>query len=226
MSKGVIWITRSQPAASTSAKRWQEAGYEAIAQPLITITLPQEMPAPPRKGSTLIITSKTSLRYLAEFTDRRDWDVITVGAASASLARSMGFKTVQSADGDARDLVSHVLENYTPSNGNFAYLSAANVQTDISDALSKHGYNISRHILYSNEPMRGMPKIEVSAVSYIAFYSTMAAEAFMQFGIDTSKITAISISAAVDQILSGGNFLTRKIAARPEEIAMIEALSS
>ncbi len=183
---------------------------------------------PPRlpRNVKLIITSQNGLRALTSFTDRRDWDVITVGDASANLARGMGFKNVTSAKGNADDLVVHVRQDYSSKNDTFAYLSGSKVRLDIADELSKLGYDAVRYVYYENTAVQNLPNVDLQKITHIALYSKLAASCLEKLNVDLAGKRPVSISAFVDAALDNQSLATRYIAKRPEESAMIAALSS
>ena len=103
MSKGKIWITRSQSGAKQSKATWEAAGFKCFVQPVIDIAIAAKMPKPLPENAVLLVSSQNALHILKKLTDCREWPVMTVGDASANLARKMGFEDVLSAKGNAKD---------------------------------------------------------------------------------------------------------------------------
>ena len=221
-----IWITRAQPGANKSAILWQKAGFKTVTAPLIEISPAQNAPLPPPLKATLLVTSKNALLALKAYTDRRHWPVIAVGNATASLALSIGFENVRSAQGNAADLIKFVLNKVARDSCSLAYLCGTNVKTDISRVLSEQGYEITRHNIYDNEPVTIFPQIDTKKLTHIALYSEMSAKVLVNSSLDVSALSVISISPAVDQIAKPANFKQNLVAAQAEEMAMITALSS
>lgn len=227
MSAKRIWITRAEPAAAKSAKNWQSAGFETICAPLIEIAPPKIMPQSLDKNAVLLITSKNALHMLGRLTDRRDWPVMTVGDASADLARDMGFADVISAGGTGKDLIALVKNTYKPGqNIQFTYVSAETCRVQIAKRLVADGYMARRDVYYCNRPVMKFPEIDTSALTHIALYSPMAARKLSTHLAQLEHITIISMSSEVDKALGAANLAVRCVASRPEESAMIRALSS
>lgn len=221
-----IWITRSEPGAFKSAKAWERAGFDTYIAPLVRVSPPPIMPDIIADHSVLLITSQNALRAIGELTDRRDWIVLTVGDRSAALARDMGFESVESASGNADDLVRLVNTTYTVDDDrNFIYASGSDIRLDIAKVLERQGYRVRRSVFYDNRPVDVMPEIDLSDVTHAALYSAMAARIFTRLVVGKG-LSTISISKAVDQVLGERRDALRLIASRPEESAMIKALSS
>lgn len=99
-----VWVTRAEPGASETGGRLVALGYEAIIGPMIE-TAPRPAEAPPRSTyDALAFTSATAVRRFAELSDGRDAPVFAVGAATATVARAIGWRDVVSANSDVKGL--------------------------------------------------------------------------------------------------------------------------
>ncbi len=227
MSKGKVWITRAAGGAAKSAESWRGAGFETVIAPVIEIAPPVKCPPPLPKGAALIVTSQNALRYLSVYTDKRDWPVIAVGSATARLARQMGFEDVSASDGNARDLEKYITGAFAPDDSPaFIHACGANIRLNVAAELRKKGYKAQRHIYYFNKPVQKLPALDLSEISHIALYSPMAAKTVSRRALQYGRAMAVSISPATDKMLSSKFRGARKIAVRPAERFMIEAVSS
>ncbi len=227
MSNGIVWITRSQPSADSSAKAWQLAGYETYVKPLIHIGVPSTMPKPLEDGAILLITSQNALRTLEILTDRRDWPVMTVGDASANYARNMGFGDVLSASGNAKDLLALIKKIYNPGHPRiFVHASGQKVSLDLAAQLATSGYSARREVYYLNSVRKLINLNDAPPLTHVALYSPMAARAAKRFAGRVNKAKTISISDNVDKALGERYVNRRLIAKRPTEQAMIKALTA
>jgi len=181
------------------------------------------MPPPIPDNAELLITSQNGLHSLLTLTDRRDWNVWAVGDVTAQLARNFGFKSVVSASGTGQDLLETVLGN-KESEGPYIHLSGRDIRFDVAGALRAAGYTARRDIYYENNTVSDLSGVDLSPLTHIALYSPLAAQALVQSGVEAGHLTAVSISEAVDECLSGVKLKTRYVAKRPEESAMIAAL--
>jgi len=227
MSKGTIWITRSNPRAKRSALAWQKAGFETYVKPLLGIAVPDKMPAPLPENAVLLITSQHALRMLTTFTDYRDWPILTVGEATKKFAQNQGFEDVISAQGTAKDLLELTQEIYDPGDPfEFIYASGSQIQFNLMAHLKRRGYDIRRDIYYKNQIRKKVNLNDAPNITHIALYSGLAAHAVRRHARIIGDATTISISAQTDKAL-GERFKTnRVIAGEPTEAGMINALMS
>ncbi len=111
MTRTLVWVTRAEPAIQTTAARLTAMGYEVLAAPVIaTRTLNFAEPPP---AAALAFTSATAL---AAFEGRsyHHLPVFTVGDATAKAALRQGYRQVESADGDVRDLAALLRKRAPP----------------------------------------------------------------------------------------------------------------
>ncbi len=225
MSKGRVWITRAAPGVARSKAAWERAGFDCFIQPLVSIAIAREMPEPLPDDAVLLITSQNSLRILGQLTDRRDWPVMTVGNASAKLARQMGFDDVLSAEGNAQDLLALVQKIYDPNTQKaFVYASGSFARLDIARNLANRGYKTRRDIYYQNEIIAPVDLSQAGDITHIALYSPMAAHAVRRYAGVFKQARTISISAQADKMLDGRYINRRIVADRPNEARMIAAV--
>ena len=223
MSKGRVWITRSQPGAQKSAQNFKRAGFDTVIAPLIEIVPPDQQPKPPSPDAVLLFTSGNGVRAFAGLTELRRWPVLTVGDATADIARSAGFDTVGSADGAWMDLVGLVKETVSDERP-LVHVCGALWRGPLVETLVEAGYRACRSIVYQTVSVDTVPIADLSGLTHIAFHSPRAAEILCSFSPDVGHLNAISISTAADQALGDTNFKNRLIADRSNEAAMIAAL--
>jgi len=225
MSRKTVWITRSAGSAQKSKEAWEQAGFDAYINPVIDISIAPTMPKPLPDNAVLLITSQNALRTLALLTDRRDWSVMTVGDASAALAREMGFGDVLSAKGNGQDLLELTQRIYAPESKRiFVHASGANIRLNLAKALREKGYKSRRDIYYQNTPKTVIDLTNAPEITHIALYSPMAAKSVRRFAGRFNKASTISISAQTDRALEARYKNRRLIANRPTERDMISAV--
>jgi len=222
MSKGTVWITRTNPGAKRSAIAWQKAGFETYINPLIEIALPSVMPTPLPDNAVLLVTSQHALRKLAMLTDRRDWPVLTVGEGTKNLATSQGFKDVIAARGNARDLMEMTQELYDPGEEHFVYTSGQQISFNPVPHLKKRGYNASREIYYENRIKTKVSLKKAPKITHIALYSALAARATRKYARRFPEAVTVSISQAA-QDATIHKFKHSRVAQKPTEASMIKS---
>ncbi|CAM3819784.1 uroporphyrinogen-III synthase [Litorimonas haliclonae] len=221
-----IWITQSLPRARDTAKDYADLGLEPIISPVLQISSVTPTPAPPNKSDLLIFTSRNGVRAFADICSERANSVICVGAATAELARSVGFVHVKSAEGDAQDVVKLVLKT-VPRSQTLRHCCGKHVQGGIAEQLSEAGYKIERVIYYEAYPV-GKADVNIERVDYVALYSPRGASAFIDL-LKTkcaAHLTTLSISAATDSVLEPLGLANRLIAETPDQTAIIKTLRS
>ncbi|MGB0907332.1 MAG: uroporphyrinogen-III synthase [Maricaulaceae bacterium] len=217
-----IWITRSQPGAEQSAAAFKNVGFTPLIAPLLEITPPKTIPALPPDDAVLIFTSKNGVNAFCTQASSRDWPVVTVGDATAELARSYGFSNIRSADGRGSD-IPVMLASDPATNRLYVHVSGSHVRGDIVGALQRQGRKARRDIYYQSTPVERFPDINLHDIEFIVFYSPMTAQTFVGFMADTAHITAISLSPDIDDVLAPLDFTKRYVADKPTQNALLKA---
>ena len=151
-----VLITRSLPAAATTAKRLKERGFNPLVLPLL-----QLMPLPSSESDQallsnfegdLIFTSATGVRFSPPHLTRRVNTAWCVGPSTAKAAEKAGFKTVRDANGSAKQLIELIQDECDPRLVQFLHLSHAAPRGHIVETLKEDGYSARRISLYDAAP--------------------------------------------------------------------------
>ncbi len=143
-----LLVTRSIEDAEPLAAALRELGYEAVLEPLMSIT---DVDAPdriPDGAQALLITSANGIRAFARWNSRRDIAVFAVGDASARAARDLGFAEVRSAAGDVDALAALVGDEADTGAGALVHIAGSHVAGDLSGLLEAAGFDAQRRVLY------------------------------------------------------------------------------
>src|SRR5208282_5333190 len=100
----VVWITRTEPAAQSTAKAVRALGLEAIVEPLLSVRRMDETRIDLEGVCAIAFTSANAVSAFADRSKERAIRVFTVGDATAAAARVARFSTVLSAQGDVQAL--------------------------------------------------------------------------------------------------------------------------
>jgi len=196
MSK--VWLTRTLPAAEDSAQLW----HEAISG-----------------DAVIIFTSKNGVDHSVCSGQR----AICVGDATAEKAQAAGYSDVVSVDGTSEDITLWIAGNL-PKTQEICHDSGWHVRGSIIEDLTELGFSARRRIVYRSVPSPNWPD---NAFSSVAFYSPLAAHTFAEIAIDLvkdlSELSAICISPATAEELSGLALKAIHIAKRPREDELIMA---
>ena len=221
-----LWLTRTQPFADESAARLRAMGHEVIVAPLletVILPLPQNLPDP---EALLIFTSrKAVIVFCVSITDRH-FECICVGDATADTARSAGFKSVHSAQGNAGDVTRWIKENISFDRPIY-HAASAHPRGDIIETLIEAGFTRAlRETFYTTESVTCDPRSEPRDDDMILLYSPMAAACLVSLNIDFMAAETLSFSPSVDSILEKSrlSFKARHISSRPTEVSLFNHL--
>lgn len=209
-------MTRAEPGAARTAERLAALGFEPVVAPLLAIRpLPQA--APDLTGvAALAFTSRNGVDAFAALTAERELPVFTVGDATAERARQAGFAEVRSAAGAIDDLA-RLLAAEAP--GPVLAPGAREPAGDLP-ALLRGRVEVRRLAVYE--------AVETGAAAPAAWdavlaHSPRAGRALVARGPVGAR-TAVVISEAAAAALGPQPDADIRVAARPDEAAMLEAL--
>ena len=197
-----------------------------------------------RKGSTLnergvqgvLFTSANGVRaYMAAGGSggRRNLPVFTVGDRTADEARSCGFESVRSANGDVESLAALVCAETTPEGGAFLHPAGTAVAGDLAGILSKRGYDVRRAVLYEARPANALSTETRAAlcdgrIDVILFYSPRTAAAFVRLaaGLESAcaTIEILCLSQAVAEAAQALTWRRVIVAPNPTQADLLAAL--
>lgn len=185
---GRALITRPKEDAEKSRARLREFGFEVVMEPLLEIipcmgSKPQIIAAILRKPQAVLVTSANGIRMLAKYADEKDLNIFAVGDSSADIARQLGYKKVQSASGDAKELFTLVKKKLTPGKGFILHIAGNVVKHGLKEKLEEEGFEVQRISAYEARPVKGLSaglKVALAncEIDFVVFYSSRTAEVF------------------------------------------------
>jgi uroporphyrinogen-III synthase len=238
-------ITRPQEEGRKLANLLEKIGHACYCEPLLTI---QDTPPPAPiaaqaflDAELLLITSANGLRALYRlFPDihHRALTCLTVGDASAALARNYGHK-VESADGDVNSLIDLVKRLYPdPQQApNFLHLAGSVEAGALTQTLQTCGYKAKRLQLYHAEPASQfspqlLTGLHAKIFDGVVFFSPRTAKIFVsllkQYDLENvcPNLTAYALSPAVGEALSTLLWRQCLIAPTPTQAALVTLLQT
>jgi uroporphyrinogen-III synthase len=183
----------------------------------------------------VLCTSANGVRALARVSSERGIPVFAVGDATAARARAEGFTAVESAGGDASDLIRLVTDRLPSRGGPLLHVSGSDVAGDLVGELRIRGFNVERSVFYEARPVAALSPAAAQAlgageIDLALFFSPRTAAIFTglaeaaAIGRACETVSALSISAAADAALGGLTWRERRIAARPDQPALLASL--
>lgn len=222
-----VWVTRAEPGAARTADRLTGLGFDPIVVPLLTLRpLPGALEAAPAPDAVavLALTSPNGVEAFAPLARRfRDHPVFAVGDATAEAARAAGFANVRSAAGDIHALARLIAAEAPP--GPLLAPGAREPAGDLPALLPDR--SVQRLPVYAAvETQAPAPE----AFDAVMLHSPRAARALASIlaaappRAASSGWTAVCISDAAAAPLRPFDFAEIRIAAAPDEPAMLSAL--
>ena len=226
MSK-TIWITRTLPGAHESAAAFEQAGFKTVTAPLLTVENKAAAQAVP-ENAVLVFTSQNGVRAFCEahsdiWETLRDCPVMTVGDATAALAKEMGFKNVRSAGGVSDD-IAPLISRKPDKEALYIHISGQHVRGAAVQDIIDLGLNAERRIYYGSSAVQALPDIDIDKIDVAVFFSPMAAQTLARLSPAVAHMSALSISGAADEALGTLVFKERYIAKAPTLESLIAAL--
>lgn len=227
-------VTRPRGEAEALAAALAARGLGALVEPMIEISFPAA--AIDLTGvQAVLCTSANGVRALARASAERAVPLFAVGDATAARARAAGFADVASAGGDAADLARLAARRLSPQDGRLVHLCGSAVAGDLAGALRARGFAVERIELYEARPAAALSPAAVAAleggeIGWALFFSPRTATIFTRLaeaagvGQRCANVAALSISAAADRPLAELQWRERRIAARPEQAALLDLL--
>ena len=212
-----LWITRTRPAARETADRLAALGHDPVIAPLLAVrVLGGEGPVPAH--AALAFTSRNAVAVWAGISPDRALPVFCVGDATAEAARAVGFTDVRSAYGDARALAA-LIRKAAP--GPVLVPGPARPAADLAALVGPDVPVLPRAVYEAVEADIAAP----TPVDGILFHSARAAGAFARLHVDFAPgRIALALSEAVAAPLEALGFSSVRIAARPDEDALLDTL--
>jgi uroporphyrinogen-III synthase len=234
-----LLLTRPAPDAERSAARLRARGHQVLVAPLLRIET-FDADFGPGPFSAAIITSANAARAVARHPAKAslvDLPLFAVGRHSAEAARSAGFNTIVTANGDAEALVHLVAKRLAKAKDPLLYLAGEDRAQDMAAALSVHKLPVRTVVVYrAVAEERLAPDVhEALAAGHVAgvlHYSRRSAATLISVagseGLSSCVIACehycLSAEVAAPLLAAGAQKL--KIATSPDEESLFSLLTS
>lgn len=232
-----VLVTRPEPGATRTAERLRALGFTPLLLPLTKI-VPLDIKPPEAPFDAVAITSANALRHMPEvfLATMLDLPCFAVGETTGAIARSMGFRIVVSGDGGGASLA-RTIDGSLPADARILYLTGRVRSPEFEQAVAQ----AQRQILalecydtalrrysadYLRDRFRGNP------IDACVLYSRQGAEAFNEL-INIPVISHLfektqffCLSRGIAEVLPGNKAGSIRIAARPDETALLALLQT
>ena len=230
---GTILIARPEPGASETAQRVAGMGFVPLLAPALTIEATETHLPPATAISAVLATSGNALA--AGVPAFRDIPLFTVGDATATQAKTLGFARVISASGDAKTLAELVIRDRRPAEGALLLLAGQGQGLTLAAVLRKAGFRVLRRVVYRSRPAAALPEsvpqaLQAGQVRAALFFSAETARAFIRLILQQDlretvrTIDALAIGTAAGVALQALPWRRVGVAAKPTQDAMLALL--
>ncbi len=220
-----ILITRPEPGASATAARLAALGHDPVLAPCLEITrLPWRLTEP---AAALIVTSAQAIPSLPAAL--HNIPVFCVGDATAARLRTAGFTRVESASGNADDLLRLITARRLP--GLHVMAVGQRHGLALAKQLREAGVAVLRRTAYAAKPLAALPAGAASAlatrqIQAALFYSAESVRAFLRLKPPhTASITAYALSKAVATPLAPLPWAAIHVALAPTEADLLALMT-
>jgi uroporphyrinogen-III synthase len=228
-------VTRPREEAASLTAALAIRAIEAVLEPLMEIhwQIPEAFDL--AGVQAILCTSANGVRALARASGERGVPLLAVGDATAARARAEGFGSVGSAGGDVADLARLAAARLRPQDGALLHVTGNVVAGDLVGLLRAQGFTAERRVLYEARAAAALSPAAVDClragtIAFALFFSPRTAAIFARLagvagvGVCCARVTAVSISGAVDAAIASLPWHDRRIAERPNQPALLDAL--
>ena len=228
-----VLVTRPAEDGAEIARRLAEMGHQALLAPLLAVEFHSGMPLALDGVQAILATSANGVRALAARTDRRDAPLFAVGPQTAAAAKEAGFIHVRNANGDAAVLAEQTSQWADPAKGMLLHIAGEESNGALVEVLTARGFHVRREILYrvvaaNRLPADAAQALQQRALDAALFFSPRSAQIFaacvQEAELATDSLVAACISANTARALTGLVFLEVRIAAAPNQAALLACL--
>lgn len=236
-------ITRPEEDAAALSALLEQRGVDSLIAPMLSITPVAGVDLDLQGVQGLLLTSANGARALAAATPRRDIPVFSVGEATAATARALGFRRVESAEGDVEALSALLVRMAHPGAGTLLHAAGSVTTGDLAGRLRDAGFSVRKVMLYEAHPAEALSPSVVAALRevgsdtapeaplrWVLFFSPRTAATFVRLveaaGLATAcrRLTALCLSENVASQAAEIEWQGIQIATRPEQGALVELL--
>src|ERR1700676_2576872 len=237
-----VLVTRPHPDDETTAAGLRARGFEVLLAPVLRFEPVAFRDDEDARYGAVIVTSANALRGLTaplKADSLLKLPLFAVGEHTASAARSAGFETVISANGDAmalRELLQASIKTKAlKKSSTLLYLAGAELSRDLAGELGQRGFSVVTLTTYRMAPVSSLPRetceaFAASRVEAVLHYSRRSARAFLEASRAAGvEISALSIphcclSDGVATVLRDAGATQVMVAASLDENALFGAL--
>lgn len=233
-----LLVTRPEPDCERTAAALRERGHDVVVAPLLRIEPIADADFGQGPFAGVVITSANAARWLASHPRRQEviaLPVFAVGRRSAEAASAAGLSAVISADQDVRALARLIVERRPAGAAPLLHVAALDRAGDLAGELAALGVAVRTVVAYRAAKADALPAAAHQALSAgmlegVLHFSRRSAEAYLDCCSSAGLLRQglalphYCLSAQIAEPLVGAGAAHVRIAARPEEAALLDLL--
>jgi uroporphyrinogen-III synthase len=234
-----LLVTRPEPEAQRTASALRQRGHQVTVAPLLRIE-PVAADLGPGPWDALVLTSANSCRASTQHPQRKELlalPVFVVGRRSAEAAHNAGFSDVTSADGDAGALAKLLQARFSGRDPRLLYLAGEDRAADLAEKLAAHGIALQTVVIYravkrAEFPPPARAVLANGEIDGVLHFSRRTAESYLSCATGAGILDRAlapfhyCLSAQVARPLVQAGAATVRVAARPDEAALLELVGA
>ncbi|MBY9066336.1 uroporphyrinogen-III synthase [Hyphomonas sp. WL0036] len=225
-----VIVTRTQPGADETAARLKALGFAPIVSPMLRIVQTGLAPTLLDGVADIVFTSANGVRAFAlAGASPAELTAWCVGPSTAEAARQVGFGRVVEGDGDAEDLARLIVTARSELLGPLLHIANDAAAGNLVAGLKTAGLDARFAAPYNTEAAPALTEEALAALHapvFLLIHSAKGAAAIAASGADLCCAVLIAISETAAAPLTDIPKAGLHIAGRPNEDALMEALSA
>lgn len=228
-----ILLIRPREQSERTAARLMELGHDCLIDPVLAI---RGLPLPELDLTGVAAVAVTSAHAApAVAALPQAIRLYAVGEATARAIMQTVGRGVRMAEGDGASLARLIARDLKPKEGAILHLAGSEVSPGLPETLAQSGHDYRCVTAYAAEPTAGLgdacrKALHDGALDAVLFYSPRSARLWLDkitkegLAPTLRPLTAVCISPAVTQVLTGQRFAAILVAEEPSEVAMLRCL--
>ena len=229
-------VVRARDAADRTAARLRLRGHEPIVAPLAEV-LPTGAPIPAGPFRAILVTSQNAAAPMSRAREALgSLPVYGVGARTAAALQEAGFAGIRSADGDAGDLA-RLVSAAIPTPAVLLHVAGQDRKPEPARTLTARGYGLAVWEAYRTRRDAVLPDLlsavlRAGRVDAVLHFSRRSADHLIRLAGDAEllpalcRATHVCLSDDVAAVWNGRGGARAVVAARPDELSLLDALDS
>jgi uroporphyrinogen-III synthase len=234
-----LLLTRPESDAAGTANALRARGHDVMLAPLLRVEL-IACALPADRPGAVIMTSANAAHAVAAHprcAELTPLAAFTVGRHTAAAARAAGFDDVRSADGDRSALVDLVRAHGGGKDRPLLYLAGEERAGDLIGELAAHGIRVLSAIAYRAVKVEQFPPAVAAALVQgeldgVLHFSRRTAQAYLDCAARARLLDQalrplhFCLSRQISEPLTAAGAVAIKIAAKPDEAALVDVVAS